>query len=67
MNKEKVRNMITDDLLEYCIENSPKLIDRRWSDLLNAITRMPHNGRLLKVVYKQKGKTIKIVTAYWLD
>ena len=67
MRKRKYRPDITDDSMEYCIQNSEALRDRRWSDAFNAISRIPPSGRILKVVYKTKGKTIKILTAYWLD
>ena len=67
MRKRKYRPDITDDSMEYCIQNSEVLRDRRWSDAFNAISRIPPSGRILKVVYKTKGKTIKILTAYWLD
>jgi len=43
------------------------LKDRDWSDAFNAITRVPPSGRVLKVVYKDKSKVIKIITAYWID
>ena len=58
---------ITDDMIEYCIQNSNRLKDRNWEDVWNAISRIPPSGRLLKVVYRTKGKTIKTITAYWLD
>src|SRR3989344_9487829 len=67
IRKKKYRSDITDDALEYCIQNSNRLQDRHWEDAWNAIARIPPSGRLLKVVYKTKGKTIKILTAYWLD
>ncbi len=66
MQKRKYRPEITDDIIEYCIQNSEILKDKRWPDAFNAITRVPPSGRILKAVYK-KGKTIKILTAYWLD
>ncbi len=65
--KKRFRSEITDDLIEYCIQHSDKLKDRKWPDTFNAIYRVPPSGRILKVVYKTKGKTIKILTAYWLD
>jgi len=66
--KRKTRKDITDDMIEYCIINSSKLRDRTWEEAWNAITRIPPSGRLLKVVYREKGKDIKIiVTSYWLD
>ena len=70
-NQKKFRPEITDDLFEYCILNSDKLKDKEWKDAFNAITRIPPSGRILKVVYrevfKDKSKTIKIITSYWLD
>ena len=65
--KEVKKTCITDDMIEYCISNSNKLKDRDWEDVWNAISRIPPSGRLLKVVYKIKGKDINIITAYWLD
>ena len=66
--KRHTRPDITDDMIEYCIMNSSKLKDRTWEDVWNAICRIPPSGRLLKVVYREKGKDIKIiVTVYWLD
>ena len=67
LKKRNYRSNINDDILEYCIQNSNKLKDKYWEDAWNAIVRVPPSGRLLKVVYKTKGKTIKILTAYWLD
>ena len=67
MHKRKYRPDITEDLIEYCIKHSNKLRDRKWIDAYNAISRVPPSGRILKIVYKTKGKTIKILTAYWLD
>ena len=65
--KKKFRPDITDDLIEYCISTSDILKDRKWADAFNAISRVPPSGRILKVVYKRKGKAIKILTCYWLD
>ena len=65
--KKKYRANITDDAIEYCIQNSEKINDRKWPDAFNAIARIPPSGRILKVVYKVKGKDFKILTAYWLD
>ena len=65
--KRRYRSDISNDLLEYCIQNSNRLKDKYWDDAWNAISRIPPSGRILKVVYKVKGKTIKILTAYWLD
>ena len=59
---------ISDYMIEYCIIHSNKLKDRTWENVWNAITRIPPSGRLLKVVYREKEKDIKIIiTAYWLD
>lgn len=55
-----------DYMIEYCIINSTKIKDRNWDDAYNAISRIPPSGRLLKVIYKIKGKNIKVITAYWL-
>ena len=50
------------------IQNSNILKDKNWPDALNAISRIPPMGRMLKVVYKRTGKdTIKIITSFWLD
>jgi len=66
--KQKVyRQEITDDVIELCIKNSDKLKDRKWENTFNAIARIPPLGRILKVVYREESKTIKILTAYWLD
>ena len=66
--KREIRKEITDDLIEYAIQNSNALGDKNWNDALNAICRVPPMGRILKVVYKRTGKdTIKIITAFWLD
>ena len=67
LKKRKYRKDISEDIIEYCIKNSNKLRDKYWEDAWNAITRVPPSGRILKVVYKSKGKDIKILTAYWLD
>ena len=67
LKKKTYRSDITEDVLEYCIMNSNKLKDKYWDDAWNAIARIPPSGRILKIVYKTKGKTIKILTAYWLD
>lgn len=67
LRKRKYRKDITDDMIESCIENSNRLKDKYWEDGWNAIARIPPSGRILKVVYKTKGKTIKILTVYWLD
>ena len=65
--KKTIRKDVSDDLIEHCISNSNKLKDKYWEDAFNAIARIPPSRRILKVVYKVKSKTIKILTAYWLD
>ena len=66
--KKEFRKEISDDLIEYAIQHSNELRDRHWPDVLNAISRVPPMGRILKVVYKKIGKgKIKIITAFWLD
>ena len=67
LESKEYRPKIDEHLLEYCIINSDRIKDRLWEDVWNAIARIPPSGRLLKVVYKTKGKTIKILTAFWLD
>ena len=66
-DKLKYIDLLVNNLIDYCIKNSNKLRDKYWEDAWNAISRVPPSGRILKVVYKPKGKTIKILTAYWLD
>jgi len=66
--QKKHRPDISDDLIELCIQQSKKLIDRQWHNAYNAILRIPTTGRTLKVVYREKQKIIKrIITAYWID
>ena len=65
--QREYRPEITDDLIELCINNSIKIKDREWYDAWNAIAKIPPTGRTLKVVYREESKTIKIITAYWLD
>ena len=65
--RRKERKDITYDLIEYCIKSSNKLKDKYWDDALNAISRIPPSGKILKVVYKEKSKSIKVLTAFWLD
>ncbi len=66
--KRRYRKDISDDLIEYAINNSNILKDKRWSDAFNAICRVPPPGRILKVVYKKAGvSNYKIITAFWLD
>ena len=64
---KKYRKDITNDLIEYVIENSNELKDKYWKDALNAICRIPPSGRILKVIYKKQQNKIKIITAFWLD
>ena len=52
--KRKYRKDITDDMLEYAIKNSNEFKDKYWEDALNAISRIPPSGRILKVVYKKE-------------
>ena len=65
--KKKYRKDITDDMIEYAISNSNELKDKYWEDALNAISRIPPSGRILKVIYKKEKSKIKIITAFWLD
>jgi len=65
--KKKYRKDIGNDAVEYAIINSNELKDKHWEDALNAITRIPPSGRILKVVYKKSKDKIKIITAFWLD
>ena len=66
--KRKYRKEISDDLIEYAIQNSDELKDKHWPDASNAICRVPPMGRILKVVYKRIGQgNLKIITAFWLD
>jgi len=67
LHKRRFRPEITDDLLEYAINNSNELKDKYWEDASNAVCRVPPSGRILKVVYKRIGKKYKIITAFWLD
>lgn len=64
---QKKRKDITNDAIEYAITNSRQLKDRHWQDALNAISRIPPSGRILKVIYKKTREKIFIITAYWLD
>ncbi|HJX50174.1 MAG TPA: hypothetical protein VJ438_01795 [Candidatus Nanoarchaeia archaeon] len=65
--KRKYRKDITDDLIEYALDNSNELKDKHWEDAFNAISRIPPSGRILKVVYRKEKSRIKIITAFWLD
>jgi len=65
--KRKYRKDITDDMIEYAIQNSNEFRDKHWEDALNAISRIPPSGRILKVVYKREQLNIKVITAFWID
>jgi len=65
--RKNLRKEITDDILEYCINSSKIFKDKKWPDALNAISRIPPSGRILKVVYRPKGKVIKVITAFWIN
>lgn len=65
--QKKKKKDITDDVIEYVINNSQILRDKYWEDALNAISRIPNSERVLKVVYKRLKEKIFIITAYWLD
>ena len=68
MRKKRYRKDISDNMIEYAVQNSNELRDKHWQDASNAVCRVPSSGRILKVVYKKIGKeTIKIITAFWLD
>ncbi len=67
LRKKNYRKTITEADIEYTILHSNILKDKRWENVFNAIYRVPPSGRILKVVYKIKGKVYKILTAYWLD
>ncbi len=54
-------------MIEYAIINSNELKDKYWDDALNAISRIPPSGRILKAVYRKEKSKIKIITCYWLD
>lgn len=64
---EKKKKDITNDKIEYALSNSRILKDKYWEDALNAISRIPPSGRILKVVYKRIQEKIFVITAYWLD
>jgi hypothetical protein len=55
MRKRHKRPTITDDIIEYSALRSAILKDKRWTDALNAVCRVPPSGRILKVVYKRLG------------
>lgn len=67
LKKKQYRKTINEADIEYTILHSNILKDKRGENVLNAICRVPPSGRILKVVYKRKGKVYKILTAYWLD
>ena len=67
-HKKKYRKDITDDLIEYAVQNSKEMRDKHWPDASNAVCRVPPMGRILKVVYRKIGKNkIRVITAFWLD
>ena len=63
----KKRKDISFDMIEFALKNSSESKDKYWKDAFNALSRIPHSGRILKVVYKKSKEKIFIVTAYWLD
>ena len=66
--KRKSKKDITDDLIEYAVQNSDELRDKYWRNASNALCRVPPVGRMLKVIYRRVGRNeIKIITAFWLD
>ena len=65
--QKKKKKDITNDVVEYAINNSNPLKDKYWKDALNAIVKIPPSGRTLKVVYKSSKQKVFIVTAFWLD
>jgi len=65
--KKEERRDITIAAIEFAIMHSTPIRDRHWQNALNAIYRIPPSGRLLKVVYRREGQSIKIITAYWLE
>jgi hypothetical protein len=68
MKKQKKKKKdIADEMIEYAINNSRILKDKHWEDALNAISRIPPSGRILKVVFKIKHQKRFVITAFWLD
>jgi len=65
--KKLKRKDISNYDIEYAITNSNEIMDKYWGDALNAISRIPPSGRILKVIYKREKSKIKIITAFWLD
>lgn len=63
----KKKKDITNDAIDFALMNSRIINDNNWEGVLNAISRIPPSGRILKVVYKKSKEKIFIVTAYWLD
>lgn len=64
---DKKRKDISEDVIEYALNNSKIQNDKYWKDALNVISRIPLSGRILKVVYRKAENKILIITAYWLD
>ncbi len=55
-------------MVEFALMNSNFQKDKNDPALLNAIARIPQNGKILKVVFKFIGKDrVKLITAYYLD
>jgi len=67
LKQQRKKKDITNDMIEYAIHNSRPLKDKHWEDALNAISRIPPSGRILKVVYKISHEKIFVITAFWLD
>jgi len=65
--QKKKKKDITKDMIEYAINNSRVSKDKNWKDALNAISRIPPSGRILKVVFKITNQKRFIITAFWLD
>lgn len=65
--KRGKRKNIMHSQIEYALQNSNVLKDKHWEDALNAIYRVPPQGRILKVVYKREKGNYKIITAFYLN
>ena len=66
--KKKFRLNIEDYMIEYAIDNSKHKKDQQHQNALNAVSKIPQNGKKLKVVFRKTGKEkIKLITAYYLD
>lgn len=65
--QRKKKKDITNEMIEYAINTSRVLKDKHWKDALNAVSRIPPSGRILKVVFKIKNRNRFIITAFWLD